>query len=150
MEQKGKEGNTRERNRKEPNGTERRGGMEQKGTEQKGSEQKGAEQEGKEKNRKVRDRNERSKKHKKWRTSYRHSINHCLTWSCIVSFISGPSTARILSLILTKAWWKYYGKCLNIYRRKEGLKLRGKCSKTSHILIIPLMFFLNNSSVRLE
>lgn len=37
--------------------------------------------------------------------TYLHSRNHCLIWSCIVSFISGPSTSLNLSLTNTNACW---------------------------------------------
>lgn len=32
-----------------------------------------------------------------------HSINHCLIWSCMFSFMSGPSISRIFSLMDTSA-----------------------------------------------
>lgn len=41
-----------------------------------------------------------------------HSMNHCLIWSCMVSFISGPSVSRILSLMVSKACW-YSCSCIS-------------------------------------
>ena len=36
--------------------------------------------------------------------SHLHSINHCLIWSCMFSFTSGPSISRIFSFMDTSAY----------------------------------------------
>ena len=61
-----------------------------------------------------------------------HSINHCLTWSCMFSFMSGPSISRIFSLIDTRA----YKKCLE---EKIIWDITHK-EKMNNVPILPAMF----------
>lgn len=92
--------------------------------------------------------------------SHLTSINHCLIWSCICSFMSGPSVSASLSLMLTRAYTRRVEgsrvtPALHIAPTKLVKTHFNICaflciSGTTYLLIVLLILLLNQSSLFLH